>query len=202
LTALSFAGDRLTHGPDERAAAVLRRGVSRMDTLIEDLLALSRIEAQTPGVTCDPSKVVSSMLEDWRPRVEDAGGTLEIDLPPAATRGGDGLLRQAVANLIDNALKYRRADVAPRIRIKGKVTTKSYALEVSDNGIGMSKEDARYVFEPFHRAARSSATPGTGLGLSIVKRIAESRGGRVSVASILDEGTTFTLEIPLAEAEE
>jgi signal transduction histidine kinase len=200
LTALSYAGERLAKsGPDERVTAAVRRGVSRMDALIGDLLALSRMEAQPPGV-CDPCKVAAAIVEDWEPPVEQDGGVLDVNVEPAAAQGSESLIRQALANLVDNAVKYRRADVPPRIAIRGTVTPrKTYELRVSDNGIGLLKDDASRVFEPFHRAARSSSKPGTGLGLSIVKRIIEACGGHVSLVSVIDRGTTFTIELPLAE---
>jgi signal transduction histidine kinase len=202
LAVLSFACDAIVRdGPNERTTSVFRRGVSRMDALIEDLLALSRVDVQTPGVACDPSKVASAVAEDWQARVAEAGGELEIDVEPASTPGSEGLLRQALSNLVDNGLKYRRSEVAPRIRVRGRRTTRdTYELDVADNGMGFSKDDVGGVFQPFHRGARSASKPGTGLGLSIVKRIVEARGGSVTVASTVDEGTTFTIVLRLANA--
>jgi signal transduction histidine kinase len=200
LTALSFAAERMAvNGSHERASAAHRRGVARMNALIADLLALSRIHDQASRGTCDPSKVASSISEDWRSRVEEEGGALDVDVEPSTTRVSDGLLRQALANLVDNAVKYRRPDVAPQIAVRGMITAKrTYELRVSDNGIGVSEDDATHVFEPFHRAARTISIPGTGLGLSIVKRVVDACGGRVSIESTIDQGTTFKIELPLS----
>ena len=101
-------------------------------------------------------------------------------------------------NLADNAVKYRRDEVAPEIVMVGRIVGGRYELRVSDNGVGMAPDDARRLFEPFYRAVRTRDRPGTGLGMSIVKRIVEATGGSVSVDSQLGRGTTVVVALPLA----
>src|SRR5581483_2123170 len=123
--------------------------------------------------------------------VERVGGSLDVQVPPATLRGTEGLLRQVFANLVDNAVKYRRPNVPLQVEITGRVEGNVYELHISDNGMGMSAEDCAKAFEPFYRARRSREIVGTGLGLSIVKRVVEASGGEVSVHSELDRGTSF-----------
>jgi len=206
LTAAGLAAARLSRSApqEEGKIAVLRRAVARMDMLIRDLLQLSRVDA-VPGGACDPSVVAASVVDELRSRIEAEHGSIEldVDVEPATVRSGEGLLRQALWNLVDNAAKYRRQDVPLKIEVRGRRSKGGrYALRVSDNGMGMPAEDARRVFEPFFRAERARDTPGTGLGLSIVKRIAEASGGTIAVTSAPDRGTTFVIDLPSADASE
>jgi signal transduction histidine kinase len=132
--------------------------------------------------------------------VSEAGGTLRVDVQPAAIRCSDGLLRQALWNLGENAVKYRRPDVPPVIAVVGRATTTGYELRVSDNGLGMSAEDTCRAFEPFFRGKRTQDIAGTGLGLAIVRRIVEASGGTVVADSEPDHGTAITLRFALAPA--
>ena len=111
----------------------------------------------------------------------------------------EGLLTEALINLADNALKYRRPDEPPRVKMSGHTVGRRYELRVADNGIGMSLDERRQAFAPFYRAHRDPSAPGSGLGLSIVKRIAEASGGDVAVDSALGVGTTFVMHLPLVD---
>lgn len=184
---------------DDRALQALRRGTGRMEALVEDLLALARVESFGRG-TCDPASVVSQVAQDLEPRLAAERGTLEVSVEPATVACSEGLLRQAVTNLLDNALKYRRPEVTPSVRIAGAPGDGVYELRVSDNGVGISAEEAPHVFEPFYRSSRIRDLPGTGLGLAIVSRVAEASRGTVSVDSKLGQGTTFVVHLPLGEA--
>lgn len=187
--------------PGEAAAtAILQRGVTRMTGLVDDLLALSRAGGPGDGAVAHPEVVAATVEADLRPKVSEAGGTLRVDVQPAAIRCSDGLLRQALWNLGENAVKYRRPDVPPVIALVGRATTAGYELRVSDNGLGMPPEDTRRAFEPFFRGQRTQAIAGTGLGLAIVRRIVEASGGAVVADSQPDHGTAITLRFPLARA--
>jgi len=188
--------------PGEAAAtAILRRGVAQMTGLVDDLLALSRAGNPTDGAVARTEAAAASVETDLRPRVSEAGGTLRVDVAPAAVRCSDGLLRQVLWNLGENAVKYRSPGVPPAIAVVGRVTGTGYELRVSDNGVGMSAEDARRAFEPFFRARRTQSVAGTGLGLAIVRRVVEASGGTVSVESQPDHGTAITLRFALAPAD-
>ena len=109
----------------------------------------------------------------------------------------EGLLRQVLWNIGENAVKYRRTEVMLEIDVEGRIVGHNYQFRISDNGSGMSPEVVRHAFEPFFRAQEARATPGTGLGLSIVKRVIDVSGGTVSVTSEVGKGTTFVIGLPL-----
>jgi signal transduction histidine kinase len=178
---------------------VLQRGVARMEAIIDDLLALSRIgESVARGGVGDPARVVEQVRDDLVARLGSDGVTLQVAVEPAKVRCAEGLLRQAVSNLADNAVKYRRPEVQTEIEIRGRAVGREYELRVSDNGVGMSYDEARQAFDPFFRALRVREQKGTGLGLSIVKRVIEASGGSVAVDSRLGQGTTFVVRLALA----
>jgi signal transduction histidine kinase len=177
--------------------AILRRGIGRMNILIEDLLALSRITAEQPKV-CDPADAAAEVLDDLSQRIDEEGGTMQVDVATANVRCAGGLLRQALWNLADNAVKYRRPDEPVYVEITGRTNRGEYKLQVSDKGVGMSPEETEKAFDPFYRAKQAHKLPGTGLGLSIVKRVVEASGGTISVDSEAGHGTTFTIHLPLA----
>jgi signal transduction histidine kinase len=182
------------------AAAPLRRGVSQMEAIIQDLLALSRISAQTMDDNCQTTEVVTPFEEDLRPKVEAVEGELNVEIAPAVVRCNPGLLRQALWNLAENAVKYRRPEVKLHVDIRGRLISHGYEFSVSDNGTGMSAAEARQAFEPFFRGEQVKGIPGSGLGLSIVKRAVEASGGSVLVSSKPGEGTTVKIQLPLAAA--
>jgi len=202
LMVIHLATDQLSEmvPRDARPAGLLRRGVGRMEALVEDLLTLSRVEGQVQGSSCDPAIVAAQIQEDFASRFEGAKGRLRVAVRPAAVSCSEGLLRQALANLTENAMKYQRPDTTPEVEISGVAVDDRYDLRVSDNGMGMSKDDAGRVFEPFYRSPRAQDLPGTGLGLSIVNRVVRASGGTISVETELGRGSTFIVRLPRVDA--
>lgn len=200
LTTINLAASRLAERApqEEGTSAVLRRGVTRMETLIRDLLTLSRSGTEAQDASSDPATVASVVAEEIGPRVLAAGGTLRVAVQSAGVLCSEGLLRQLLWNLVDNALKYRRPESGPEIEVRGHPVGSLYELRVSDRGMGMSADDASQVFTPFFRAVEVRDTPGTGLGLSIVKRVVEAHRGSISVESRLGVGTTFNVSLVMA----
>jgi signal transduction histidine kinase len=199
LTAISLAGAQLARrSPELGAGAVFDRGVKRMETLIDDLLTLARVDVAGGNATCDALGAVFAMKDDLVSRVQAKGGQLRIDVAPGTLRCTEGLLQQALINLVDNAVKYARPDVPLELEIHGHAERAAYLYSVRDNGMGMEPADARRAFEPFFRAHAALALPGTGLGLAIVRRVVEAHGGTASVDSKSGVGTTITLRFPLA----
>jgi signal transduction histidine kinase len=201
LNTISLSAEMLVAKLPEAAPMSLPigRGVTRIARLIDDLLVLSRIGMMAQKAT-RTEPIASSLEQDLGPLVGQAQGNLHVQLEPADVLCTEGLLRQALWNLGENAIKYRRPDIAPDIDIAGYVDAGRYAIRVTDNGVGMSSDDALHAFEPFYRSAQTSSLPGTGLGLSIVRRIIEASGGRVSMTSRPGQGTTFVMTLPLARA--
>jgi two-component system, OmpR family, sensor kinase len=196
--AASLLAERAPH--EDATTVILQRGVAQMASLVDDLLALSRAGVPAEGAVARPEAAAATVAADLGARVSEAGGTLRVDVEPAAIRCSDGLLRQALWNLGENAVKYRRRDAPLVIVLVGRPASAGYELRVSDNGLGMSAEDARRAFEPFFRGKSTQGIAGTGLGLAIVRRIVEACGGTVSADSQPGHGTTITLRFPLAPA--
>jgi signal transduction histidine kinase len=145
--------------------------------------------------------VAAQIEEDFAARLEGEKGKLRVAVDHAAVSCSEGLLRQALANLTENAIKYHRPDASPEVEISGGAIDGGYDLRVSDNGLGMSPEDAGRVFEPFYRSTRTQDLPGTGLGLSIVNRVVQASGGTLSVETELGRGSTFIVHLPRADGQ-
>jgi signal transduction histidine kinase len=198
LTAINLAAFSLERVSESGAGGVFRRAVKQMEAIIQDLLTLSRISAQSSRGSCETAAVTSFAEEDLRPKIEELNGTLYVETPAATVQCSEGLLRQVLWNLGENAVKYRRTDVRLKVEIRGRIMPHAYEFTVCDNGSGMSHSEAQHVFEPFFRGEHvRQSTPGTGLGLSIVKRVVEASGGSVSVESVAGRGTTFRVRLPL-----
>jgi signal transduction histidine kinase len=198
LNTIKLSGSLLAEGaPEEmRTALILQRGVSQMEQLIEDLLTLSRLDGQAVGQVARTDAVAEVIGDDLGRVVREVGGTLRIDISPARVRCSEGLLRQVLWNLGENAVKYRRSDAALELEIVGRASESDYELRISDNALGMPPEEARAAFEPFFRGAHTRTIPGTGLGLAIVRRIIEANGGSVALESVAGRGTTIGIHLP------
>jgi signal transduction histidine kinase len=175
----------------------MRRGLKRIDVMIGDLLALSRIEVDASADACNPSDVAAQIRQDFVERHGEQA-TLREEVEAARVRCSEGLLRQALWNLVENGVKYR-GHAQPQIGLSGRAPGGMYELRVADNGIGMSPEEAAHAFDPFYRGQRARGVRGTGLGLAIVKRIVDARGGTISVESKPEHGSTFIIRLPLAD---
>jgi len=197
LTAINLAAFA-QETPHNGANAVFRRGVKQMEAIIDDLLTLSRISNQSVSARCQIANVGAFAAEDIRPKIEAVGGTFHVEVESATASCNEGLLRQVLWNLGENAVKYRQAGVQLVVEIRGRITPGTYEFTVSDNGVGMSPWEAQHAFEPFFRGERVRSTPGTGLGLSIVKRIIEASGGSISMESTPGQGTIFKIRLLLA----
>ncbi|MEJ7765585.1 MAG: ATP-binding protein [Acidimicrobiales bacterium] len=183
-----------------RLTTSMRREALRLGQIIDDLLALSRIEAEEMPVR-EPVPVhlmVEHAVERLRTAADHQGIRLEVaEIDPTLTVLGDRRqLVNALNNLLENAVKY--SDNGSAVRVSAGLDAELLAVTVEDHGIGIPTRDLERVFERFYRVDRARArdTGGTGLGLSIVRHIAHNHGGEVHVASREGEGTTFTLSFP------
>jgi two-component system phosphate regulon sensor histidine kinase PhoR len=186
-----------------RFLEIVARQADRLSAIIEDLLALSRIE-QSEGagnLPLEPTplgQVLAAVAADCGPRAGEKEITLEIDCPDDLLAGvNPPLLEQAVINLVDNAIKY--SDTGRTVRLAGSAGPDGRVLlAVYDEGCGIAAEHLPRLFERFYRVdrARSRRLGGTGLGLAIVKHIALAHGGSVTVESTPGVGSTFTIHLP------
>lgn len=198
LSTMNLAVASMSGKRQERAMEVLNRGTKRMEQLVDDLLTLARSETELRERS-DPARVAALIDDDFRSGIEKMGGKLHLAVAHAEVTCGEGLLRQALTNLVQNAIKYRRPEAPPVVDLSGVVSDGRYILRVSDNGAGMSQEDAAHAVEPFYRSPLMHEVPGTGLGLAIVSRVAQASGGALSIETRLGQGSTFVIQLPLSK---
>jgi two-component system phosphate regulon sensor histidine kinase PhoR len=208
LTAIKGFVETLHHNTDatpeeaERFLGIISRHVDRLNTIIEDLLMLSRIENEAEQGEIKREKIrlrdiLQNALQIARPQAEEKRIRIELAGDEELLAMVDPvLLEQAVVNLLDNAVKY--SDPEKRVRISAEADGDGIRIDVRDQGIGIDKRHLPRLFERFYRVdkARSRAAGGTGLGLAIVKHIAQAHGGQVTVESRPGEGSCFTIHLP------
>jgi len=178
-------------------------GATRMQQLIKDLLAFSRVGRS--GGTLEPldmNAVVDGALKNLAGAIAEGNARVERgDLP--LINGERALLTQVFQNLIGNAIKFRRDGVAPVIRISAKPGRRGSAhFTVEDNGIGIDPQNLERAFVIFQRVHDREKYSGTGIGLAITKKVVEHHGGRIWIQSTVGEGSRFQFTLPLAEPAE
>jgi len=181
---------------------IISRHTDRLQAMIEDLLSLSWLENQGEGRALHfPVEklrpIVAGVLEMIAPKAEKQQIRMELSCAEELeARVHPALLEQALLNLVDNAIKYSPPQGTIRIGVRQK--EEGTEISVEDHGSGIAAKHLDRIFERFYVVdkARSRKLGGTGLGLSIAKHIAQIHGGRVTVASTLGEGSTFTIHLP------
>lgn len=188
--------------PAHRYAAAVHRQTQRLEAIVEELLAVTRLEAGRDQLTLEQVDIVAlchHVVGAARPMAGDRGVNLSLSAePPSVCVRGDALkLEQVVENLVVNAIKYSHSGASAQVTIR-QAGDRALVM-VSDTGPGIPAEDAPHVFEKFYRAQtpEGQAVPGTGLGLSIVKLIAEAHEGEVTLRTALGAGSTFTVSLPV-----
>jgi two-component system phosphate regulon sensor histidine kinase PhoR len=186
----------------ERFMKTIQRHTERLNSLLEDLLTLSRLESINPGLrreSTDLAPLLKNILEDYRARPAAAEHTFSAAMDPAISSLLIDPLKitQVLENLIDNAVKY--TPKGSRIDVSTTLRENRVEICVRDNGPGIPDADLPHIFERFYRVdkGRSREKGGTGLGLSIVKHIVQLHGGQVRVESKLGQGTAFYFTIPV-----
>ncbi|MEW2444923.1 sensor histidine kinase [Micromonospora marina] len=189
---------------DERADQYISfavDGAQRMQRLINDLLAFSRIGRMTTGFTeVDLNKVMGDVAGQTEAALQYADAELTWDEMPTI-RGEEPLLTNLLANLVSNSVKFRRPGVPPKVHVSARLVDGEWEISCRDNGIGIEPEFADKIFVIFQRLHSKDAYPGTGIGLAIVKKIVEYHGGRVWVDTDVDEGTVIRFTLPALEAD-
>lgn len=175
---------------------------ARMQSLINDLLALARLAAPQRMHRIDARALVADVLVDLEAAIADAGATVTVDALPEL-RGDPTQVRQLVQNLVSNALKFRRANTAPVVSISAfspsgepAGATRYAGVCVSDNGIGFDPRHAEVIFEPLERLNGRTAFPGSGMGLALARRIVERHGGTIHAESTPGAGSRFCFTLP------
>ena len=172
---------------------------NRLADLIGDVLDTSRIEAGTFSfrfAEVDLGRLVTDAVATAQVGQDEVQLRADVRPPLPEIRGDGERLRQVLTNLIDNAIKYSPAGA--EVEVRAYQEDGLVRIDVRDSGPGIAKDDQKLIFEKFGRVTGSGATrPGTGLGLFIARSIAEAHGGALDVDSAPDQGSTFTLELPV-----
>ncbi|GAB4161055.1 MAG: hypothetical protein Fur0021_33780 [Candidatus Promineifilaceae bacterium] len=184
-------------------ATKIKAGIEQMTVLVNNLLDLGRIEAGVDLVMgeVDIAQLLQGVVRDYETPAAAAGVQFVLEMPAKLPRfkGDAGLIRQALANLVGNTVKY--APQSGPVVIRAMQTGGEIVVSVKDNGPGIARQDQMRLFEKFYRIKerRTERVKGSGLGLAIVRSIAERHRGRVWCESELGMGSTFYLALPASE---
>lgn len=187
-------------------SGIIKEENQRMNKQVETILKASQFEKQEADIDLKPlhvHEVIENVIDNFQLQLHEKNGDAEVSL--AATRdvikGDEVHFTNLVNNLIDNAVKYSKDNVPILLKIFTSNTAKSIVIRFEDNGIGMSRETQKRIFEKFYRAHTGNLhnVKGFGLGLNYVKSVADSHGGSVKVESVIGKGSVFTVELPLAD---
>ena len=193
--------DTIEHTTQQRFMRKIHGQSIRLSDLVSDLLALSRLESNDEAFNTqvDLQQVVQRVCANLQAVAQTQKVVLELQAKdgPMLLLGDDNALGQMATNLIDNAIKYTAANGTVTVALE--VEHSMAVLTVKDDGLGIDESDQERIFERFYRVdkARSQSLGGTGLGLAIVKHIVQSHKGRLQLKSKLNQGSTFTIKIPL-----
>ncbi len=182
----------------KRLTDILKMSLERMSALSEKLLLLSEgVPDRSRWSKVDIQTLIDEVAAEFSARAATAGLTLETEPTPESTFvEWDALrLKQALINLVDNAIKYNQP--GGKVKISADTVDSKITIKVQDTGIGIAPTDQQRVFDRFYRVdkSRSRSQGGSGLGLAIVKKIAEEHGGTVSVESTPGVGSTFSITL-------
>jgi light-regulated signal transduction histidine kinase (bacteriophytochrome) len=186
----------------------IQKAAERMQNLITDILTFSKIASEkVEFIESDLNKIVSEVIFDMDEEVRSRAAHIEVAQLPTL-QVNPGLIKPLFQNLIANALKYSKKNIAPNIQIKADIGLKNQSwsgqfsknycrIFIEDNGIGFDQRYAEEIFGMFKRLHRNSEFEGTGIGLALCKKIVEQHNGFISARSKIGEGSTFIVSLPL-----
>jgi PAS domain S-box-containing protein len=170
----------------------------RMEQLINDLLDYSRLGRKSISIrTVQLHSIMESICRDFKQKLEEINAKVLIDNNLPEIQGDNTLLRQIFTNLIENAINYRRTDTPLEIKIDFTQQTDKIIMSAADNGIGIPEEHWDKIFNIFQRLHNDEKHPGTGIGLATVKKAVNMLNGEIWVKSIVGEGSTFFIQLPV-----
>ncbi|MCX9010787.1 MAG: PAS domain S-box protein [Candidatus Methanoperedens sp.] len=199
LLAKRYKG-RLGRDADEFISFIVD-GIARMQRVIEDLLAYSRVGTRgKPFEPTDCEDILNQAMTNLKVAIEENKAKVTHDTLPTVMADPTQMV-QLFQNLISNAIKFRKKEEPPRIHITAQRRGNEWVFPVRDNGIGISPEFKSYLFQIFQREHAASEYPGTGIGLAICKKIVERHGGRIWAESVQGEGSTFYFTMPVRKSD-
>ncbi len=174
-------------------------GAKRMQQLIADLLAFSRVNSKELDLRptgCEA--LIVAALQNLRAAIEESGAAIDRDpLPEVCV--DEGQFIQLFQNLLGNAIKFRRKETSPRIHVSAVDDGAEWLFSVQDNGIGIEPKHADRVFQIFQRLHTRTEYPGTGIGLAVCQKVVERHGGRIWVESQPGMGSNFRFTVPKSQ---
>ncbi|WNV84385.1 ATP-binding protein [Umezawaea sp. Da 62-37] len=177
-------------------------GAKRMQVLINDLLAFSRVGRMAREHTIvDLGELVNQVVGSLSPAIQEAEASIDVPADLPSVRGEASLLGGVFQNLIGNALKFHGTE-KPEVRLTVERTDGFWTFTCRDNGIGIDSEYAERIFVIFQRLHHKDAYPGTGIGLAMCRKIIEYHGGTIWLDTDQDTGTTFRFTLPVVEESE
>ncbi len=189
--------DRPIDAEGQGFAKRIMDSAQKMDTLIQDLLAYSRLTRDS--VVCERlelNPLVDAVLLELSREIAERGAEVRVDRPLPAVRGHRNSAFQALLNMIGNAMKFVAPGVRPAVRIRADTPDGHVRIWVEDNGIGFDTKHRERIFRVFERLHTAKEYPGTGIGLAIVQRAMERMGGTLGVESEPGKGSRFWIEFP------
>lgn len=190
-------GDKLGEGGEYLDR--MQNAALRMSTLIDDLLAFSRVSTKPmDDTTVNLNKIVKEVVYDLETRVRDTEAQVTINSLPMV-RADEIYMRQLFQNLIGNALKFHKPGQPPVVEVSGKRHDKCVELMIRDEGIGFEEKYLDRIFAVFQRLHGRDVYEGTGIGLAVCRKIVERYGGTITATSKKGDGTTFIVRLPATE---
>jgi len=185
-------------------SSIIKEENQRMNRQVETILKAALLDRQKVDLMLKPMNVhsvITDVADNFKLQLEDKKGKVHLELNAAndLVDADEVHLPNLINNLLDNAVKYAKENLPPEIKITTTSTEKKITIRLEDNGIGMSKDTVKKIFEKFYRAHTGNIhnVKGFGLGLSYVKTMVDAHGGNIKVDSILGKGSVFTIELPL-----
>jgi two-component system phosphate regulon sensor histidine kinase PhoR len=205
----ALKNEKVMHDPKKLLyfSGIIKEENQRMNRQVETILKSALMERQEIQLNKKPlhvHQIIEDVADNFALRLNEKNGELETDLDATndLIEGDEVHISNLVNNLMDNAVKYSKENVAPRICLRTESTPTSFIIRIEDNGIGMTRETLKRIFEKFYRAHTGNVhnVKGFGLGLSYVKTVVEAHNGAIKADSTLGKGSCFTIELPLKKA--
>lgn len=185
-------------------SSIIKEENQRMNRQVETILRAALLDKQEVDLVLKPihaHDVIREVADNFKLQLEDKKGKVNLQLNAVndLIDADEVHFPNLINNLLDNAVKYSKDNVAPEIKITTVANGKNMTIRLEDNGIGMSREIVKKIFEKFYRAHTGNLhnVKGFGLGLSYVKTMVDAHDGNIKVDSTLGKGSTFTIELPL-----